>query len=188
MKSTIQQIASIQTGVFARPTGSGDLVYLQARHFEEDGRLVTVLHPDLSAEGITQKHILREGDILFAAKGSKNFAAVYEAHNQPAVASTSFFVIRPMVRFVNPEFLAWCLNSPAILSQLKAQATGTGIPSISKQVLEAMEIDIPDLSTQKAIVRIAALRRKQQKLQRKLDRLRDRLIQHKITSAIQRTL
>ena len=39
-------------------------------------------------------HILRQGDVLFAAKGTKNFAALYESKYHTAVASTSFFVIR----------------------------------------------------------------------------------------------
>ncbi len=94
MKTLIKDITNIQTGLFAKPSGMGELVYLQSKHFDEYGQLHAVLHPDLLADSISEKHLLKDGDVLFAAKGTKNFATVYEKHNLPAVASTSFFVIR----------------------------------------------------------------------------------------------
>ena len=142
MKTQIKDIAHIQTGLFAKPSGIGELVYLQSRHFDENGQLLSVIHPDLKAEGISEKHMLKDGDVLFAAKGTKNFAAVFENHNEPSVASTSFFVIRPTDKNVLPEYLAWFLNSHPIQNLLKGQATGTSIPSISKHVLENLEITV----------------------------------------------
>src|SRR5690606_7597555 len=103
-------------------------------------QLHAALHPDLMAENISQKHLLTPGDVLFAAKGSKNFAAVYEEHNPPAVASTSFFVIQLTVDSVHPAYLAWLLNSTAVQTLLKSQAIGTSLPSISKEVLMSLEI------------------------------------------------
>lgn len=94
MKTALKHITNIQTGVFAKPIKDGEIVYLQAKHFNENGQLIGLLHPDLLAESISGKHLLQPGDILFAAKGTKNFAAWYESKNLPAVASTSFFVIR----------------------------------------------------------------------------------------------
>ena len=91
MKKILKDIATIQTGIFGKTESKGDIVYLQAKHFSETGQLHTILHPDLKADNITDKHLLRTGDVLFAAKGTKNFAAVFENHNEPAVASTSFF-------------------------------------------------------------------------------------------------
>ena len=134
MKSFLKDITNIQTGLFAKPAGIGELVYLQAKHFDEFGKLLSGLHPDIQVEGISEKHLLKDGDVLFSAKGTKNFAAVFENHNEPSVASTSFFVIRPTDNKVLPQFLAWFLNNPTTQTLLKAQAIGTSIPSISKQV------------------------------------------------------
>ena len=136
MKTLVKYITNIQTGLFAKPAGIGELVYLQSKHFDEYGQLHSVLHPDLVAEGISEKHLLKNGDVLFAAKGTKNFAAVFENHNEPSVASTSFFVIRPSDKKVLPQYLAWFLNNHTTQTLLKGQAIGTSIPSISKQVLE----------------------------------------------------
>lgn len=184
MKSTIKDIATLQTGLFAKPLAKGEVVYLQAKHFDEQGNLSATLHPDLSMEDFSQKHLLRAGDVLFAAKGTKNFAAVYEEHNLPAVASTSFFVIRLFHSKVLPEYLVWFLNNQSTQVSLKAQAMGTSIPSISKQVLENLEIPIPDIKTQMAIVEISKLRNKEKALKQKIEVLREKRILQQIINSI----
>lgn len=184
MKKLINHITSIQTGLFAKPSGIGEVVYLQSKHFDENGHLLSTLHPDLMAEGISEKHLLRNGDVLFAAKGTKNFAAVYESHNEPAVASTSFFVIRLIDKKVMPEYLAWFLNSHKTQTLLKGQAIGTSIPSISKHVLENLEMTVPIIETQKAILQITKLRNKEKVLKQKIETLREKQIQQQILNAI----
>lgn len=184
MKTLIKDITNIQTGLFAKPTGIGELVYLQSKHFDEFGQLHSVLHPDLPAEGISEKHLLKDGDVLFAAKGTKNFAAVFENHNEPSVASTSFFVIRPTYNKVLPQFLAWFLNNHTTQTLLKGQAIGTSIPSISKQVLENLEITIPSIETQQAILQITKLRNREKSLKQKIETLREKQIQQQIINAI----
>lgn len=184
MKTLIKDITNIQTGLFAKPAGFGELVYLQSKHFDEFGQLHSVLHPDLLAEGISEKHLLKDGDVLFAAKGTKNFAAVFENHNEPSVASTSFFVIRPTYNKVLPQFLAWVLNNHTTQALIKGQAIGTSIPSISKQVLENLKITIPNIETQQAILQINKLRNKEKSLKQKIEALREKQIQQQIINAI----
>ncbi|MBN1337910.1 MAG: restriction endonuclease subunit S, partial [Bacteroidales bacterium] len=138
MKTSLKNITSIQTGVFAKPIQKGEIVYLQARHFDENGELAETLYPDLSADNKLNKHLLRKGDILFAAKGSKNFAACFKNAEMPAVASTSFFVIRLNEKNVLPGYLTWFLNHPSTQTLLKGQARGSSIVSISKAVLNEL--------------------------------------------------
>ena len=184
MKTRIKNITNIQTGLFTKPSGTGELVYLQSRHFDEYGQLHTVLHPDLPAKDVAEKHLLKDGDVLFAAKGTKNFAAVFENHNEPAVASTSFFVIRMNGSKVLPAYLAWFLNNPGTQQLLKSQAIGTSIPSISKQVLEDLEIPVPAIETQNAILQITKLRNKEKALKQQIETLRENQIQQQIINAI----
>jgi restriction endonuclease S subunit len=184
LKTLIKSITNIQTGLFAKPAGVGEVVYLQSKNFDEYGQLHSELHPDLVADGISEKHLLKDGDVLFAAKGTKNFAAVFENHNEPSVASTSFFVIRPTDNKVLPQFLAWFLNNPTTQTLLKGQAIGTSIPSISKQVLENLEITVPDIETQKAILQITKLRNKEKSLKQEIETLREKQIQQQIINAI----
>jgi restriction endonuclease S subunit len=184
LKTLIKDITHIQTGLFAKPSGIGELVYLQSKHFDEYGQLHAVLHPDLVTDGISEKHLLKDGDVLFAAKGTKNFAAVFENHNEPSVASTSFFVIRPTNKIVLPQYLAWFLNNPTTQTLLKGQAIGTSIPSISKQVLENLEIAVPSIETQKAILQITKLRQKEKSLKQKIETLREKQIQAMLLQAV----
>ena len=184
MKNLIKDITHIQTGLFAKPSGIGELVYLQSKHFDEYGQIHAVLHPDLIAEGVSEKHLLKEGDVLFAAKGTKNFAAVFENHQEPSVASTSFFVIRPTDKKLLPQYLDWVLNSHSTQTLLKGQAIGTSIPSISKQVLENLEITVPGIEIQQAILQITKLRNKEKSLKLEIETLREKQIQQQIINAI----
>jgi restriction endonuclease S subunit len=187
LKTTLGHIANIQTGIFAKPVPKGEIVYLQSKHFNENGQLHALLHPDLKADNITEKHLLRHGDVLFAAKGTKNFAAWYESKNQPAVASTSFFVIRLNDSFQNqilPEFLVWFMNHPISQKFLKGNAIGTAIVSISKSVLEELELSIPDVKTQKAILKISELHKREKKIMHGIEELKEKIIQQQILNAI----
>jgi restriction endonuclease S subunit len=159
-------------------------VYLQSKHFDEYGQLISNLHPDLSSEAISEKHLLKHGDVLFAAKGTKNFATAYLQSNNPAVASTSFFVIRLTSHQVLPEYLAWFLNSDSAQSFLKGQAIGSSMPSISKQVLENLEITVPGIEAQKSILQITKLRKREKTLKQKIELLREKQIQQQIFNAL----
>lgn len=180
----VENITEIQTGLFAQPQSKGDVVYLQAKHFDSDGLLKIELHPDLYSNKISERHLLRSGDVLFAAKGYKNFATVYDSHNLPCVASTSFFVLRITSDKVLPEFLAWYLNHPQIMKVLKAQATGTAMTSISKAVLQKLDISLPALTKQKKIIAIDKLRKKEKELKSQKESLTEQLIQERLIQAI----
>lgn len=184
MRKLIKEVSSIQTGYFGKPSGKGSVVYLQAKHFNEYGQLQDILYPDLEAENISERHFLEEGNVLFAAKGTKNFAAVFENHNEPAVASTSFFVIKLTDVRILPQYLTWFLNNYETQAILKGQAIGTSMPSISKQVLENLEIFIPNIETQKVILRITNLRNREKELKQQIERLREKQIQQQIINAI----
>lgn len=184
MKTTLKHIASIQTGVFAKPIQKGEIVYLQAKHFDENGELTETLYPDLDADSKIHKHLLKKGDVLFAAKGTKNFAAWYENDNLPAVASTSFFVIRLYDLTILPGYLTWFLNHPRTQSLLKGYARGTSIASISKAVLSELEIPIPNIQKQELILKIFKLRNKEKNLKQQIENLREKEIQQLLINAI----
>jgi restriction endonuclease S subunit len=184
LKTSLKNISNIQTGLFAKTDTEGDIIYLQAKHFDENGKLITNLHPDLKEKKAYDKHLLKPGDVVFASKGTKNFAALYESQNKPAVASTSFFVIRLKENSIIPEYLVWYLNQPNIQKILKAQAIGTSIVSISKAVLEELEISIPDKQMQHKILKISKLRNREKELKQKIESLREKQIQQQIINTL----
>ena len=61
---------------------------------------------------------------------------------------------------------------------------GTSIVSISKAVLEELEISIPDLQTQKAILIISHLRNLEKKLKQQIESLWEKQIQQQIFNTL----
>ena len=187
MKKTLTHIANIKSGLFAKTISVGEIVFLQLKHFDDNGLLKESLIPDLKADHIAEKHLLKFGDVLFSAKGKKNFASCYINESIPAVASTSFFVIRLQDSFkkkILPEFLTWFINHPASQKYLKGNAIGTSMVSISKAVLGELEIAIPSIETQKTILKINNLYHKEKKLQLQIAMLREKEIQQQIIDSI----
>jgi restriction endonuclease S subunit len=184
LKAVLKHISRIQTGVFAKPIQKGEIVYLQAKHFDVNGEISEILYPDLESSSKIEKHLLKKGDVLFAAKGSKNFAAWYENDEMPAVASTSFFVVRLIDDNVLPGYLTWFLKHPTTQNLIKGQAKGSSIASISKAVLSELEIPIPSIQKQELILRIFKLRNKERNLKYQIENLREIEIQNLLINAI----
>ncbi|OFX29507.1 MAG: hypothetical protein A2X08_10635 [Bacteroidetes bacterium GWA2_32_17] len=187
MKTNLKHIANIQTGIYAHTVSLGEVVYLQAKHFDETGNFFKTAKPDLQLNKQTEKHLLNNGNILFAAKGTKNFATQYEAKNGKCVASSTFLVIQIKNEFkskILPEYLVWYLNNPRTQEWLKAKARGSSIPSISKTDLLELEITIPTIQKQKVIVKIDNLLKKEQSILKKIKLLKEKNIQNLLISAI----
>jgi hypothetical protein len=172
LRKTLVNIASIRSGVFLKPQAEGDVVYLQASYFDENGALQKELFPDIRWRDISEKHILKPGDVLFSAKGFRNFATVYEEKNLPAIASTSFLVISIWKNGIEPEYLAMILNSSRGQEYLKGMAKGTSIPAISKSQLEGFEIVIPPIEIQQKLVALNKLKTKESNLISTIERLK----------------
>lgn len=187
MYTKLKDISIIQTGFFGKTCPEGDVVYLQSKHFDENGKFDASFYPDLALTHQIKKHLLQPNDILFAAKGSKNFAALYEDDNPAAVASTTFFIIRLNNKGsekILPHFLVWFLNQSKTLKYLKNKATGTSISSISKSVLDDLEIPIPTVSTQQKILEIDIFRKIEKEIKSKIEGLRELQIQQQIINAL----
>lgn len=180
----LKDIAEIQTGVFAKTNVDGEVTCLQVNDFDESGNHSGIWVPSLSVESLHSKHFLLKGDILFAAKGYKNFAAVRTNSLPLAVASTSFFVLRIHKQNLLPEYVKWFLNQPDTIQRLKSEAKGTSIPSISKKSLEQIEIPSIPLDKQNLILKIDHLRISQKELLQKIASLRDQLIQQQLNKAV----
>ena len=185
MKVFLQNIAQLLSGLFAKPDIDADTLYLQGSHFNEFGEFDSNVKPYLNAYQKNPKHLLSEGDILFAAKGLNNFAVVYNRGIGKAVASSSFIILRVNHEYyeqVMPEYLAWYLsNDPHV--RLFHKQLGTTIPSISIEKLSRMEIEIPSLETQREIIHIQFLRNREKQILRDLESHKDQLIKHQLLNA-----
>ena len=183
----LKEIANISTGIFASPIADGDVVYLQIKHFNENGFLADHVTPDLPINNQTEKHLLSEGDILFIAKGTKNTAILFNENYGQCVASSTFLVVKLMDGYKNvitPEYLCWFINLQKTQEYIKTKARGSSMPSVSKVELQDLEILIPSLEKQRLIVKINALQKQEEILNEQIKQLKSKYISKKLISII----
>ena len=179
-------MAKIRSGVFLRAHEPRQVIYLQAKDFDENGDLKNELYPVLSWSMVSDKHLLKPGDILFSAKGWKNFAAICDNTMLPAVASTSFLVISLSVDYISPRFLVWWLNSERIQEFLKSVAKGTAIPSITKAQLENVEVTVFPMDVQEKLIRLSELRIRKKNLILNIEKLNEFKLESNLNKIIQK--
>jgi hypothetical protein len=170
----LKKIAGIQSGYISRgkidSCGDGSHFLLQAK--DVDGRRLTCctddlirFHPDLSGKD----WILERRDVLFMARGARNYSVLLEEIPHSALAAACFFIVRVSTQKVLPEYLFWYLNQAPVEHYLSRHSgRGVHMPVVRRAVLEDLDIPLPPLETQKKIAELDALRRKEQNL---LDRL-----------------
>jgi len=182
LKFKLSEIAEIHAGIYRKPDLYGDIIYLQVKHFDNKGNIISdkISSKDLKLNKRLKKHLLQNDDIIFAAKGDKNFAFLYHHKLGPAVASSSFLVIRIMdsqKKRIKPEYLHWFLNHPFTQALIKMQAKGSALPVISKAVMENFEIPIPSLKIQMQIKKINELWKSEKSLMQKIISQKEKMYQ-----------
>lgn len=98
---------------------------------------------------------LNPGDVIFSTRGTRTYAVALDAAPFPAVCSPHFFVLRIRGGAVEPRFLAWQINQAPAQEYLQREATGSHILNIRREVIERLEIAVPSLARQAAIVAFA---------------------------------
>jgi type I restriction modification DNA specificity protein len=99
--------------------------------------------------------LLKPGDVIFSTRGTRTYAVALGAAPFPAVCSPHFFVLRIRGGTIEPRFLAWQINQAPAQEYLQREATGSHILNIRREVIERLEIVIPSLARQAAIVAFA---------------------------------
>ena len=102
---------------------------------------------------------LRVGDILVAARGSRNYAVLIDdtlaTTGKQAVAAPHFFVVRVTNKSILPEYLSWFLNQQTSQRYFDLNSEGTLTKAIKRSALEAIPIAIPPLNKQQIIIKLA---------------------------------
>ena len=90
--------------------------------------------------------------------------SLWARRRSPAVCSPHFFVLRVRGATVEPRFLAWQINQAPAQEYLQREATGSHILNIRRGVIERLEIVIPSLAHQAAIVAFAEAATREKRL------------------------
>lgn len=129
-------------------------------------------------DGRKEPDWLQAGDILFVAKGARNFAVCLKDIPAPAVCSQYFFLIRVLnLNSLLPEFLAWQINQLPAQRYLSKNAEGTDQLSIRRGVLEALPIVLPPIAQQHKFISLDLAARQERDLLQGLIHNREQQLQ-----------
>jgi restriction endonuclease S subunit len=157
MKEKLDEIAEVGYGTYEKAQINGSHRYLVASHFDDSINLTEFADSFIDLKNKDIKFQLVENDVILAGKGSRNFAWAYETSEGLCVPSSLFYIIRAKPSKVIGKYLAYFLNSDKIQFALKNMATGTGMPSIPKKELVQLEIELPTITQQLEIVKLAEM-------------------------------
>ena len=83
-------------------------------------------------------------------------------------AAGSLFVLRPDTSIIDPRFLVLFFNLPATQAALRKIATGTHILNIRREELAALEVPVPPLRDQRALIALGELFNRSFELEQRL--------------------
>jgi len=138
-----------------------------AKNFQDDFSFsLSNLHY-IHEEDVKDRALLQPNDILLAGKGNI-FAVQWKGEVEPAVASGTFFVLSLKSREVLPEYLIWYLNSAGAQKQFAEHVKTTTVPHMRRGALDEIEIPVPPIEIQKAIVEAGRLMQEAKRLNNEL--------------------
>lgn len=176
----LADIADIQQGLQFRggveASVDGRFQVIQIRDFDEFDELA----PDWAARLVRiadtpsmERYAVGQGDVLFLARGVRNFAWAVPEPLGNVVAVGYFLILRPDASRVLPAYLAWYLNEePARAFVRNSASQGSHMPIVSRARFEELEIPLPPLRVQGAIAELESLRRREARLLQRLGTLR----------------
>jgi restriction endonuclease S subunit len=180
MRKRLGDIAEIRTGYLFRgrveAMPDSNVVVIQIKDVDEHFKIHT---DDLTPVRLDnpQPHLLEPGDVLFLARGQRQYAAVVPPLHEKTIATGYFLVLRLKFEIVDPEFLAWYLNHQEFQAALKPLVSGTHMPFVSKSLFQDLPIRIPPLDVQQRISTLHNLATYEKQLSESLASKRQLLVQ-----------
>lgn len=184
MNVKLVDIASLHFGLYAKPKTTGEVCYIQTKHFNEEYQLTESIDTLLTPNKKNTSHLLLNGDVLFVGKGMRNFAWTYTTEIGEAIASSIFYVIRVDQTKVLPEFLTTLFNLNQTQAYFQSLGAGSSIPSIRKSELEAFTFDLPTIETQMKVVTLKDLHLKSKQLTQQILEEKQKIYQTAINKLI----
>ena len=156
MITELAALADVQAGHPFRGSvpedSEGNAFAVQMRDVSPDGGVAWDGLVRTSLDGRKSPVWLQSGDVIFAARGARNYALCLEDVPLQTVCSQYFFLIRVKSTGLLPAFLAWQINRAPAQRYLAKNAEGTDQLSIRRGVLENLPIAVPPLEKQQRIV------------------------------------
>lgn len=156
---TLGELAEIRAGhpfrgaILEDPMGAVRVVQMKDVATSGDIDWSGVVRTDIESKKPLES--LMVGDVLFASRGTRFYAACIDSVPGLAVCSPHFFHLRlRSPDRVLPRFLTWQINQPPIQQVLQQFAEGSSQLSIRRGVLERLSIALPAIEKQATIVQL----------------------------------
>jgi hypothetical protein len=175
-------IANIRSGYISRikidPRDDGACLLFQAKDVDGEQlsyRTDALIRFDPGRSG--KDWYLAPGDILFMARGARNYSILIDKMPDNVLAAACFFVVRISSSEILPEYLSWYLNQSPVERYLKRfSARGVHMPVVRRKVLENIDIPLPSMEVQRQVAAINRLLAKEQDQYQKLAEKRKTLM------------
>ncbi|GAA5187136.1 hypothetical protein GCM10025772_04180 [Ferrimonas gelatinilytica] len=182
MKATLEQIAEVRASHPFRgaikEVSLGNGYVIQTRDQDSDGQVAWNSLVCTEVSGRKEPDWLRDGNVIFSARGSRNLASVITDIAKPTVCSPHFFVMEVLDSSqVLPSFLAWQLNQPKLQKYFHQCAEGSAQVSIRKTELEKAPLTIPPLAQQRMVMELVERALKEKQIHQRLIELRQQEIE-----------
>ncbi len=165
---------------------NGKLKVIQLKDLINDYSAIGEECYKVSAEGIKEKYILKDGDILFISKGQNNNAVTFSSNNTQGlhIASSALFVININPEKANPYYITWYINQLPVQNYIKQNLTGTYTPTVNRKVVENIPLQLPNLEEQSKIAALGGLAIQEKNLHTQIKELREQLINNQLLNHI----
>lgn len=180
--TTLGSLAEVRSGYpFRGPVPAvenGPVRVVQMRDVDPAGEVDWSGVASTELEGRKDPDWIAPGDVLFASRGYRYYAACVDSVPGPAVCGQHLFHIsvRPSAP-VLPSFLAWQINQPPLQKLLDKMAEGSSQLSIRRGVLESLPIALPTLAAQHKIVELVRLAKRETAAYTSLIRIREKQLE-----------
>jgi len=172
MQAALKDIASIQMGYSFRSrlqsTDTGSIAVIQMKDLMDDNTVNLNNLILIDIDKFNDNHYVKKGDLIFRSRGLYATSAIVLDDPGIAVVSAPLLKVRVTSSAVMPEYLNWFISQLPAQIFLASRAGGTTQKMISKEALEELEVFVPPLEKQKAIVALAALAEEEQRIMKKL--------------------
>lgn len=164
----------------ARSVPDGNVCLLKIGDLREDGYFELTAPTMIQvAPSLAYRFGVSSNDVLIASRGSRATAAIYQGP-WPAVAGSQFYIIRPYLDRLMPEYLHWYLNRPEIQATLMDSARGSYVQAIPVDVVRQLSIPVPPIEVQLRLCKIIQLQREETRLTQHISEKRSLLLRKQL--------
>lgn len=175
----VDEVCDIQTGYTARGRLAMSPMGVPALQMGDlsDHESWEDIHPQRFDLGeVKERYFVGPGDVLFRSRGAANTAsAIPDDWPHLAVAILPLILLKPNRDLVTPDYLAWALNQSDAQTHFDRSVQGTSLRMVPRAALCALDLKIPDLTSQHLILEAYTLAEQAYRLDRKAAELRHHL-------------